>query len=231
MNKIALPSCIREIAFIVNIYLRMLPKRFRLHETTIFKFRGELQMWKTLRGFTIIVLVISIGLIFNYVSQNGQFTKWCHTSLDRELFEDGKAYYIDYPFKWEGIGNPTLEKIELIKNDGIKIEKNDEHFRIKTFITNEQRGSFDEESAIKEGVTVDLIPVKGYKVKNDFNLAIIAELTDHETDQDINTVRITYKKLGIVHSQTFPLMEESFMRNKGFLTWIGKSLQPKLIRL
>jgi hypothetical protein len=160
---------------------------------------------KTLYIFAVlIVLIIGIGWIFNYVSHKGHFTKWDHTSLGRELFEDGKAYYVDYYFKWEGLGNPTLEKVELIKNDGMIVAKDDDQFRIETFVSKEQRGSFDEESAIKEGITDEQIPVKGYKVDDEFSLVLKAHLIDNETNNDINTVRITYKKFGIVQFQNIP---------------------------
>jgi hypothetical protein len=155
----------------------------------------------------LIVLIIGIGLIFDYVSHKGQFTKWSHSTLGRELLEDGKTFYVGYDFKWEGFGNPTLEKVELIKKDGIILAKDDDQFRIEPFVSKQQLGSFDEDSAIKEGITDELIPVKGYKVNNDFSLVLRAQLADNETNNDINTVRITYKKFGIVQFQNIPFEE------------------------
>ncbi|WP_053363318.1 hypothetical protein [Bacillus sp. FJAT-27251] len=165
-------------------------------------------MKKTLYGFGILTLLI-VGIVWflNFAIHNGQFTKWSHTSLVKGLFEDGKAYYLDYLFRWEGFGNPTLQKVEFIKTNGDILAKDDDHFRIESYISNQQRGSFDEESAINEGITDALIPVKGYKVKDEFSLALIAELLDQETDIDIATVRITYKKFGKTQFQNIPFDE------------------------
>ncbi|OZM58487.1 hypothetical protein CIB95_02655 [Lottiidibacillus patelloidae] len=152
----------------------------------------------------IIFLAMSIGGLFYYVSHDGEFTKWGHTTFGKSITNDGKAYYVDYHFTWDGIGNPTLEKVEFIKNDGIVITENDVQFRIKTFVANNMRGAFPEEQAIKEGIVDELIPVNGYQVKDEFYLVLIVKLVDPEMDNDIKTVRITYSKFGITQFQNIP---------------------------
>lgn len=165
----------------------------------------DLYMKKNLLVFAfLIVLVISIGWVFDYLSHNGGFTKWSHSTLEIELFEDGKAFYLDYHFRWEGIGNPTIEKVEFIKKDGTIVAKDDDQFRIQPFVSKVRHGMFDEESANKEGIIDALIPVKGFKVNDDFYLVLRAELTDNDIDNDIRTVRITYKKFGITQFQNIP---------------------------
>jgi hypothetical protein len=42
---------------------------------------------------------------------------------------DGKKYYLGYDFSWEGIGKPTLEKVEFIKKDGSIVGKDDDEFK------------------------------------------------------------------------------------------------------
>ncbi|WP_078427376.1 hypothetical protein [Alkalihalobacterium alkalinitrilicum] len=146
--------------------------------------------------FIVVILAISFVWIFEYVSHEGEFTKWSHTTLGKNHFIEGKTFYLDYLIRWEGIGNPTLEKIEFIKEDGTIVAKEDDQLRIEPFINLGGYGQVDEEFAIKEGIIEELIPVKGFKVIDDFYLVLRVELTDSNFDKDISEVRMTYKKFG-----------------------------------
>lgn len=150
-----------------------------------------------------IVLVISFWWVFHYISRDGEFTKWSHATVGIEHFEVGNAIYLDYHFRWEGIGSPTLEKVEFIKRDGTIQAKDDDEFRIHPFIaTSERIGAVDEETVIKRGILNDLVEVKGFQVVEDFYLVLRVEMAN--TDNDISSVRITYKKFGVTQFQNIP---------------------------
>ncbi|MBM4763592.1 hypothetical protein [Bacillus sp. B15-48] len=152
--------------------------------------------------FVAIVLVIGFWGLFNYISHEGEFTKQSHTTLGIEHFEDGNAYYFGYNFRWEGIGNPTIEKVEFIKTDGTIVAKDDDEFRIQPFIASSERiGVLDEETVIKEGLLSDLVDVKGFRVDEDFSLVLRVELDVTNSYNDISSLRITYKKYGVTQFQ------------------------------
>ncbi|WNF38878.1 hypothetical protein RJD24_10840 [Bacillaceae bacterium IKA-2] len=152
-----------------------------------------------------IVLVISFWGLFNYISHEGEFTKLGHASLAIEGFEDGHAYYFGYPFRWEGIGNPTIEKVEFIKIDGTDVAKDDDEIRIEPFISSSKRiGILDEVYVIEEGLVNDLVEVKGFQVDRDFNLVLRVELDVINSNNDINSLKITYKKYGVTQYQYVP---------------------------
>lgn len=152
-----------------------------------------------------IVLVISFWGLFNYISREGEFTKLSHTTLAIEGFEDGHAYYFGYNFRWEGIGNPTIEKVEFIKIDGTDVAKDDDKIRIEPFIASSERfGILDEDTVIKEGLVNDLVEVKGFQVDGDFDLVLRVELDVTNSNNDISSLKITYKKYGVTQYQYIP---------------------------
>lgn len=156
--------------------------------------------------FVSIFLVIGVWVSYDYISRDGEFTKWSHTTLDIENFKKNVPYYIGYSFKWEGIGNPTIESIDFIKRDGIIVTKDDVDLRIHPFIaTSTNIGSLEEEYVIEEGLLDGLNEVNGFQVDENFNLVVRVELVDASNfDNDISTIRITYKKYGITQTQNIP---------------------------
>jgi hypothetical protein len=80
----------------------------------------------------LVIIIIAVGTIwtFDYVSSNGDFTKWSHTTMGAEHYEGEKKFYLGYDFSWEGTGKPTLEKVEFIKKDGTIIAKDDDNSRL-----------------------------------------------------------------------------------------------------
>jgi hypothetical protein len=154
-------------------------------------------MKRTLMKWIVVsVLVISAIFAFRYLSHEGKFEKYSHVTIGKETLKERKAVYLGYQLKWEGIGNPTLQKVEFIKNDGTIVAKDDDQMLIKPFISKMDFGGYYEEDAIKEGIIDTLLPVKEFKADDDFSLVIRVEPNDFEWDRDIKTVRIMYKKFG-----------------------------------
>jgi hypothetical protein len=154
-------------------------------------------MKKTLIMWIVVfIFVISTLLAFRYFSKEGEFEKYSHVTIGKETLKEGKAVYLSYHFRWEGMGTPELEKVEFIKSDGTIVAKVDDPMRIKPFISKADFGSYYEEAAIKEGIIDTLLPVKGFKPDDYFSLVLRVEPNDYEWDSDIKTVRIMYKKFG-----------------------------------
>lgn len=153
-----------------------------------------------------IIFVLGFWGLFNYISHEGEFTKLSHATLGIEHFEDGNAYYFGYDFRWEGIGNPTIEKIEFIKSDGIIVAKDDDEIRIQPFLANSERriGVLDEDYVIKEGLHNDLVEVKDFQVDEDFYIILRVELDATNFNNDISSLRIMYKKYGVTQYQYIP---------------------------
>jgi hypothetical protein len=160
------------------------------------------------------VFVIGFWGLFNYISNEGEFTKWSYSTLEIESVEDGNAYYFGYKFRWEGIGNPTIEKIEFIKSDGTIVAKDDEQIRIQPFITSsESIGVLEEGTVIKEGLVNELVEVKDFKVDEDFYLVLRVELNVINPNNDISSLRITYNKYGVTQYQYIPF-DEGFVTDQ-----------------
>lgn len=155
-------------------------------------------------GLVLVVLIIGSWSGFHYISHDGEFSKWGHASLGEEHFKDGQPFYLDYHFRWEGLGSPTIEKIEFFQKDGTLVEKEDA-LRVQPYVASSMRGMFDEESATKEGRTDDLSEVNGIQVKEDLYLTLRVE--GASADKDLGALRITYKKYGVTQSQYIPFDE------------------------
>lgn len=154
-------------------------------------------MKKTLMKWIVVsVLVISAILAFRYLSHEGKFEKYSHVTIGKETLKEGKAVYLGYHLRWEGMGNPTLQKVEFIKSDGTIVAKDDDQMRIIPYITKMDFGSYYEEDAIQEGIIDKLLPVKGFEANDDFSLVLRVEPNDFEWDSDIETIRVMYKKFG-----------------------------------
>ncbi|WP_226671930.1 hypothetical protein [Rossellomorea aquimaris] len=165
-------------------------------------------MKKDLKKWVILFLLVmgSLG-VFNLVSHKGKFEKVSHVSVNTEMFNENQVVYLSYLFKWEGIGTPTLEKVELMKSDGTTIGLEDEPHFVKSFISKVDFGSMEEKEAIKEGLVQSLLPVKGYKADNDYSLALRVQPKYFESDHDISSIRISYKKFGQSHVQNISFDE------------------------
>ncbi|MCR2822681.1 hypothetical protein [Lederbergia panacisoli] len=163
-------------------------------------------MKKTIVVLSILaILVISFWWTFHYVSRDGEFTKWGHGTVPIDFFDNGKAVFFGYDFTWEGIGKPILEKVEFIKRDGTMVEKDDNGFRIEPFIGKTRTiGSLSEEYVMEEGLDKDLVPFKGFQVDNGFYLVLRVEFHGQDADNDIEEMKITYKKYGITQLQYIP---------------------------
>ena len=160
-------------------------------------------MKKYLKRWGIIFLLIMSCLrAFNLLSHKGKFEKVSHVSVDKGIFNENQAVYLGYLIKWEGIGTPILEGVEMILSDGTIFRTEDDPDFVQSFISKMDFGSMEENEAIKEGLVQSLLPVKGYKPDNDFSLVLRVKPKHIEPNHDISSVRIFYKKFGQSQTQT-----------------------------
>jgi hypothetical protein len=168
-------------------------------------------MKKTFLVWTIFLVVMTcIVWTFIYLSSEGEFEKYSHTSMGIEGLKEDKPAYLSYEFKWNGIVAPTLEKIEFIKRDGTFFEKSDDNLVIEPFVGKADFGSYYEEDAEREGKLDSLHAVQGFKVEDSlFSLALRVEFKDPNWngDNDISTIRITYNQWGNTQIQNVPFGE------------------------
>jgi hypothetical protein len=155
----------------------------------------------------LIVFVLSIMWVLIYLRSEGEFKKISHITVGDEVLKERKAVYLSYHFRWEGISNPTLKKVEFIKNDGTITAKVEDQILIKPYISKVDFGSYYEEEVIKEGIVNTLLPVLGYKPDDDFSLVFRVEINDPNWNDDIGTIRITYKKWGQTQFQNIPFAD------------------------
>jgi hypothetical protein len=157
----------------------------------------------------LIVLIAAIFLIpfilltgtIIYIANEGEFTKWSHTTIGKTYFETGGEYFLSYYFHWDGIANPVLQKIEFLKKDGSVFDSS-ASLQITPYISSIGFGTISAEDFKAE----ELNPVKGYTVEGEFHLALRAMARENEID-DIGTIRITYKNLGVMHQQDISFEE------------------------
>ncbi|WP_079508715.1 hypothetical protein [Mesobacillus jeotgali] len=144
----------------------------------------------------------------DYCLYDGEFTKWSHTTVGLEHYKDGRIFYLAYHLKWDGFGDPALEKVEFIKRDGTIIAKDDDEFVIKPFISKAGHitGS-DEAEVLAEGLNKELFEVKGYPADKDLYLVLSVGYRGNNPENDINVTRITYKKFGVTQHQDIPFDE------------------------
>jgi hypothetical protein len=150
----------------------------------------------------IIVLVVFLSVIFsgfgiyNYLSQHGDFIKTSHSLVERDLIRAGNTIFMGYRFQWEGFGSPEITKVEFQKGDGSILQKSDDEILIETYITENDFGTRQEADMNNENFKDQLLPIESYKVENNFTLVLGIKLLDENFNNDIQTVRIFYKKLG-----------------------------------
>lgn len=155
----------------------------------------------------LVLLVFAAGIVWggDYLIHNGEFEKTSHTTIGINHLQKDKVFYIGYDFMWEGNGKPTLEKVEFIKKDGTIISKDDNELMLQPFISKTDLiGALEEDDIISRGLNKDLLPVKGTQIENDFQLVLRVELGEIKADDDIEILRITYKKYGITQFQNIP---------------------------
>jgi hypothetical protein len=146
-------------------------------------------------AFLSIVLIATL-LIFEHQLNNGVFIKWSHTWMSHDntdFFEKKKPVYLGYAFDWEGIGEPILKDITLIKKDGTTFKDNPQ-ISITPYLSNRSLGSIFVEDAIKEGYLDSFLPVKDYKVTNDsFYLVLKIEIKNKGYRNNIDKLQIDYE--------------------------------------
>lgn len=149
----------------------------------------------------LVIISFLIGGYF-YLVKEGDFEKTSHTSMNKEALKKNSSLYIGYFINWNGIGSPTIEKIEFFKEDGSLLAKREDEIVITPFIDKKKEiGTMYEEDLIKEGYMDNLLDVKGYKVKDELNLVLKVEIGESIDFQDIGKIRIMYRKLGLTEYQ------------------------------
>lgn len=157
---------------------------------------------KSLVITTLITSAVLIGLYF-YLLNKAEFTKGSHAWASKEVIEESEVIYLGYNLTFNGYGSPTIQSIYLQQTEGEKGQQYDEQISISVFIDKNNRiGAVDEKYALDEGIIDELIPVRGYKLKeSDFNLAIRVELKDKDFKKDFDTLVIEYSHLGVTKKQ------------------------------
>ncbi|MBM7661112.1 hypothetical protein JOC85_001884 [Bacillus mesophilus] len=155
--------------------------------------------------FIVIIFAISFLWSLDYISHDGEFTKWNHSTAGQEQFKDGSPIYLGYNFTWEGFGNPILEKVEFIKRDGTIVAKDDDEFHIEPYIASTERiGVLDEDTVMKEGLNNDFVNVKDFRINKNFYLVLRVKYVGNDLNNvvnDIESLRFTYKKYGVTQFQ------------------------------
>lgn len=158
----------------------------------------------------LLIIIIFVIWISTHIVHDGKFKKWSHTTTSEEHFKNGEAVYLGYDFSWEGTGRPTLKQIEFIKKDGTIITE-DDNYKIQTFIDITQNGdligALDEKTVKNEGLINNLIPLENYQVDGDFRVVLRVEFHGINVENDINMIKITYKKYGVTQHQNMSFDE------------------------
>lgn len=155
--------------------------------------------------FLVIILAAVLSSVF--LINDGAFKKWSHTTVLKEHFENGEAMYLGYNFSWEGIGRPTLTKVDFIKKDGTLLAQGDD-VTIQPYIEMSRDGNMigalDEETVKNEGWMDQLTPFENVKVDDDFRVVLRVHYDGVQTSDDIHEMKITFKKFGFTRHQTIP---------------------------
>ncbi|QPC45867.1 hypothetical protein [Mangrovibacillus cuniculi] len=155
----------------------------------------------------IVITLISIGG-FLFLVKEGEFEKTSHSSMRKEGLVKNNSLFLGYGMKWDGIGTPTIEKIQFYKEDGSLLSKREDEIVITPYIdTSKEIGSMYEEHLLEEGYMDHLLNVRGYKVTDHFHMVLKVEIGQNTDFQDIGKIRIMYKKFGLTKFQEISLEE------------------------
>jgi len=150
-------------------------------------------------------LITGITGLYYYLTNQGEFVKWHHSYGTLEMFNEHEVMYFGgYKLVFKGVGNPTIQDIYFIQTDGTHIKTNDKPISITPIVdTSEEIGTVIEEDVIDEDRKNELIPISGFKLKEEgFNLALRVKLNDKNYNKDVHTLVIEYNHLGINKQQS-----------------------------
>ena len=160
-----------------------------------------MKKWIIILGAKLILIVI----IFNYVFSKGEFVigSTSYIAMDAPIVEERLPFYMGYGLHWNGFGEPILTNVSLIKHDGTELNEDDLQISV-TSVVDEigVTGVIDEDYAIEEGYINEYLPVKNYKVKDNFVLVFRVELHDTNYENNISHLMIEYKNFGFRQEQT-----------------------------
>ncbi|MDV2581283.1 hypothetical protein [Alkalibacillus haloalkaliphilus] len=140
-------------------------------------------------------------------SESGEFLDISHTGAHASLFEEYHDIYIGKQLRWTGDQMPTVQDINIIKDDGTVLSSGDESIHIELF--------FDphNETDLFYGFSPDMREIVGdYERPNDFKLTertttIVFKVTLHETNYqfDLDYLQIEYEVNDQEEAQEIPL--------------------------
>ncbi|GAA0466933.1 hypothetical protein [Alkalibacillus silvisoli] len=140
-------------------------------------------------------------------SSSGEFLHISHTGAHASLFEDYHDIYIGKQLKWTGDEMPTVQDIEIIKDDGTVLSENDESIHIELFIDP------NNETDLYYGFSPEMREVVGeYERINSFDMSehtttLVFKVTLRESNYqfDLDYLEINYEVKGSEEMQELPL--------------------------
>ena len=136
--------------------------------------------------------------------KNGSFEKGSHSWVSEELIEQHPDIYVGYSFNWEGMGNPMLRSMELLRENGLVFE-NDNALEVEIFVADKgnETGVVNSQDAQRDGLLEQYKNVQGFKVKDEFTLILHVRFLEVVPD-DIAGLRINFTNFGIKRTETIP---------------------------
>jgi hypothetical protein len=160
------------------------------------------------------VAIVLIVLLFNYTLSKGGFVvgSTSYLAKDATIVEEGLPFYIGYGLQWNGIGEPTLTDVTLIKSDGTELKEDDLQISVISMVDKMGvTGVIDEETVMNEGYINYYIPLNNYKINDYILLVFHVDIHDPNYEDDIDQIKIEYKNFGFSLHQT--LNFEGFIKD------------------
>ncbi|RSD28427.1 hypothetical protein [Mesobacillus subterraneus] len=150
-------------------------------------------------GKILAIIFISLFITGVFWVGSGEFSIHGHSSItpdNKAFFEEKKPFHLGYVFRWNGVGQPVIQDIILIKKDGTKVGNDDKRISIKVYISEQGIGAVDEGTAIDEGYFEQYLPVEDFKVTNKILFLVLrVELKDESFENDIEQMLIEFKMM------------------------------------
>ncbi|NIK11919.1 hypothetical protein [Alkalibacillus almallahensis] len=156
----------------------------------------------------LLVIVAFMGyFVVDANSDKGEFVNVSHTGAHAKVFNEYLDVYIGHTYKWTGETLPTIEGLEIIKDDGSVLTETDPSIYIETFIDP------NNQTDLYYGFSPDMREVVGeYEQPDDFNMTenemtVVFKVTMHEQNYqfDLSDLKIQYQINNESKQQTVPL--------------------------
>ncbi|MET3684207.1 hypothetical protein ABID56_002333 [Alkalibacillus flavidus] len=140
-------------------------------------------------------------------SNQGEFVNISHTGAHAKLFEEYRDVYIGHTYQWTGDGLPTIEDVQIIKDDGTTLTDNDEDIQMDVYIdpTNETDLYYGFSPKMREAVGAYEQPTNYSMTKP--QVTVVFKVTIHKPNYqfDLNNLQIQYNVNGEQERQNVPL--------------------------